>query len=389
MNRPGQELPSRPCGRASRRVRALWVASACVAALVAGAACESSDPVARGPSGLGGGAGAAGVCDANAGIEDVSGPSCAPLADDYTPRDEGSSTDAWPACISDANAYVPFDASIASLARVAAFEEIGALLAFGGARAPTAQDFLDARVVYTALEGIESRVVRREDEHYPPAPKLCRDMTPEEQAAYPDRCVGPVRIRPILNDAFQEGIAGVDPVGNAARIEAALVWFFYVSIYKEATTAADKAADVDSMWAKYTGGEPRESAFGLSRFVLARSREAHDRIWDGLLAVRCWRDLDHPTGVATDLALRDRARAQLDRALLRGLAVLVRQRVAALDCLAAWESVKILGGVLDREATVRDPARAALLRAELGKARPEDVDRAAVTAALDAVFPCP
>jgi hypothetical protein len=370
-------------------MKRIFVSIVATLSLTAAPACESSDPIAHTPdAGQGGGAGAV-LCDANEGIADVSGPSCAPLADDYTPRDAASKNDMWPACISDGNAYVAFNTNISSLARVAAFEEIGKILGFGGLSAPTSQDFLDARVVYTQEQGIESRVVRREDEHYPPAPLACRDMTVEEQAMYPDRCVGPVKIRPILNDAFQHGIEGKDPVGNAARIEGALIWFFYASIYKEATSAFLNPPDVDSMWAKYTGGEPRASALGLSRYIRPRSLEAHDRIWDGLLAVRCWRDLDNPTGPAMDVMLRDRARAQLDRALLRGLAVLVRQRAARLSCAAAWESVKIVGGVLDREATLRDPTNAGVLRAELAKARAEDVDRDKLIAALDAIFPCP
>jgi hypothetical protein len=356
--------------------------------VAAAAACEAEDPQVKNPIGSGGG-GNVSVCDADVGIEDVSGPSCAPLSDDYTPRESGSANDTWPACISDGNTYVKFDENISSLARVAAFEQIGVLLGFGGKKAPSPQDFLDARVLYSEEQGIESRVSRREDEHYPAAPMLCRDMTPEEQAKYPDRCVGPVKIRPILNAAFEAGIAGEDVVENAARIEGALLWFFYVSIYKEATSSAQNALDVDSMWAKYTGGEPRESSFGLSRYVVPRSREAHDRIWDGLLAVRCWRDLDNPTGVAMDLAMQQRARAQLDRALLRGMALITRQRALALPCAPAWETVKILATVLDREAEARDPAQAAALRAETQKTNADDVDKTKLVTALDALFPCP
>jgi hypothetical protein len=90
-----------------------------------------------------------------------------------------------------------------------------------------------------------------------------------------------------------------------------------------------------------------------------------------------------------DLALRDRARAQLDRALLRGMALILRQRIERSDCVAAWETVKILGTILDREATARDPANAAILRAEVQKPSAADVDVAAATGALDAIFPCP
>lgn len=356
--------------------------------IIAGGGCESSDPTPTSP--VDGGGGSAGVkCSPDEGTAPMDGSSCEPMPDDYTPRESNSSTDTWPACISDMNEYVQFDMNISSLARVAAFEQIRELLDVGGTGVPSPQDFLDARVIYAQEQGLESRVSRREDEHYPPAPAACRDMPPEEQQMYPDRCVGPVKIRPILNAAFEGGIAGESPAENAARIEASLLWFLYMSIYKEATTAAQVSVDVDSMWAKYTGGEPREKGIGLSAYVKARSPQAHDRIWDGLLAVRCWRDLDNPTGAAMDLALRDRARAQLDRALLRGMALIVRQRLENADCSAAWESAKILGSILDREATARDPANAAILRAEIQKSSAADVDVAAATGALDAIFPCP
>ena len=359
------------------------------ALVVAGVGCEAEDPKVTDPIGNGGSGGGVVTCDANAGISDISGPSCKPLADDYTPRDNASANDTWPACISDGNEYVKFDQNISSIARAVAFQQIGELLGFGGLKAPTPQDFLDARVIYTQEQGLESRVVRREDEHYPPAPKLCRDMTPDEQAQYPDRCVGPVRIRPILNLAFEEGINGNEPVLNAARIEAALLWFFYMSIYKESTTAASNVLDVDSMWAKYTAGEPRENPIGFAKYIQLRSQEAHDRIWDGLLAVRCWRDLDNPAGASMDPVMHELARTQLDRALIRGIALILRQRVQVLECEPAWETVEILGGILMREAQARDPQQAAIFIEEVSKRRPDPVDVPKLTAAIDALFPCP
>jgi hypothetical protein len=315
--------------------------------------------------------------------------SCAPAPTDYAPRQAASAQDQWAACVSDSNEYVPFNTSISSLARVGAWEEMGRVLGFGTAKAPTPAEFTEARVIYTREQGIESRVSRREDEHYPAVGKLCRDMSPDEQQANADRCVGPVKIRPILNAAFLDGINGVEPTVNAARIEAALLWQFYISAFKEATSSADAAVDTDSMWAKYTGGEPRTGGLGLARYVRARSLETHDRIWDGLLAVRCWRDLDNPTGPAMDLNMRNLARAQLDRALLRGMALIVRQRAALLPCRNSFETVKILGRMLGREAALRDPAAATVLAAEVDKADPAMVDKAALVGALDQLFPCP
>lgn len=353
------------------------------------AACEGDDPEATTPE-LGGGDPervVASLIDQNLVSRDPTG--CEPLADDYMPSAAGMGDDAWPACISDDDDYHIINPSIGALGRVAAFEDIAVLLGFGGGKVPTPEDFLAARLRYTEEQGIESRVVRREDEHYPPAPAACRDLSPEQQAQDPDRCVGPMQIRPILNAAFEAGIQGEDPVANASSIEGALLWFFYISSFKEATTCAVAAQDCDSMWAKYTGGEDREGGLGLARYVKPRSQMAHDRIWDGLLAVRCWRDLDNPMGEAMNLELRDQARAQLDRALLFGVAQIVSQRVAELPSEAAWQSTKILSQVLDREATLRDPAMAERLRAEFATDDAADVDPGAVTQAIDALFPCP
>lgn len=342
-----------------------------------------------GTGGIGGTGGTAGsgggpVCGAlDADIVQNDDPSCQQLATDYVPN----VNDTWQACISDDGQYHPFDVNISTLSRIAAFEKISKLLGWGTGKAPSSQEFLDARVEYSVDQGLESRVSRREDEHYPAAAIKCQDMTPEELAMHFDRCVGPAQIRPLLNAAFTAGIAGEDPVINAARLEAGLLWFLYMSTYKEATTCTDVQVDCDSHYAYYTGGEP-DTGLGLSRYVRARSEQAHAFTWNGVLAVRCWRDLDNPAGVAMDLALREKARAQLDRGLLRGVAVIVRQRALSLPCDAAWETVSILGKVLDREATARDPRSAQVMQGELAKGK-DAIDVATFVAALDTVFPCP
>ncbi len=332
-----------------------------------------------------GGAGGTPVCDSpDANVTAQDNAACTQADTDYEP----GQSDTWAACISDDGAYHPFDANISSIARVAAFEEIATLLGFGKGTAPTSQDFLDARVQYSLDQGLESRVSRREDEHYPAAAKKCQDMTPAELAMSPDRCVGPARIQPILNAAFQDGIDGKEPERNAARVEAGLLWFLYTSVYKEATTCTTTQVDCDSSYAYYTGGEAPGMGLGLSRYTRARSPQADDFVWNGVLGVRCWRDLDNPAGAAMDLGMRDKARAQLDRALLRGVALIVRQRAESLPCDASWETVAILGPVLDREATARDAANAQVLRDEIAKGK-DGIDVAAFLTALDAVFPCP
>lgn len=398
-----------PILRASMKVSFALAASL---ALLAG--CETGDPKSEGGSGgatttstttsMTGGAGgmttggaggmttggtggttAPPVCDspdANVAVNDNA--ACKQADTDYTP----GANDTWAACVSDDGAYHPFDPNITTIARVAAFEEIAKLLGFGAGKAPSSQEFLDARVKYSVDQGLESRVGRREDEHYAPAAKKCQDMTPDEIAMNPDRCVGPAKIQPILNAAFTDGIDGKEPELNAARIEAALLWFLYTSVFKEATTCAGTQADCDSSYAYYTGGEAPGAGLGLSRYTHARSPQADDFVWNGILGVRCWRDLDNPAGAAMDLTTRDKARAQLDRGLLRAVALIVRQRALALPCDAAWETVKILGGVLDREATARDAANAQILRDEIAKGK-DAIDVTAFVTALDAVFPCP
>lgn len=374
----------------ARRIPLLFVATSLLFAF----ACESEDPDPA--QGNIGDTSAGEVCDPSPdeNLETFEDPSCVPLDTDYTPRDEGSANDDYEACVSDGGEYVVSRAEgadgISAISRVGAFEEIREILGFPAEKVPSPDDFVAARVIYSREQGLESRVNRREDEHYPPLDEACQDLSEDEQEANADRCVGPAKIRPILLDAFQKGAQGEgDATVHAARIEAALLWFFYVSMHKEATSATVAKNDVDSVWAKYTGGEPRDGKpVGLARYVRARSEQVHDRIYDGILAVRCWRDLDD-ADTATDLEMRDRARAQLDRAALKGLALIVRSRVQKLDCPASFETVKILGGVLDREATERDPDRAAVLRTELAKSEPAQVDADAVATALDALFPCP
>ena len=67
----------------------------------------------------------------------------------------------------------------------------------------------------------------------------------------------------------------------------------YVSMHKEVTSATTAKDDIDSVWAKYTGGEQRDGKpIGFARYVRARSRQVHDRIFDGVpsvLKAELWR----------------------------------------------------------------------------------------------------
>lgn len=360
------------------------------------AACESANPAESGldAGGAGGGSGAQ-SCEADKGLAVRDAPSCTPLATDYQPRDHASSNDTWPACISDDGAYHPFDASVGSNARTAAFVEMGKLLGFGGGKVPTPNDFLDAKVAYSQPEGLQSRLSRREDTHFPAVmlegkETACRDLTADQIQANPDRCVGPAFLEPLIETALNEGAKGSDPVLNAARVEAGLLWFFYIAVFKEIETCGtgDKK-DCDSSTGYYGGAQTRANPIGFASYVKARSSQAHDRVWDGLLAVRCWRDLDSTVPLG-NLDLRKQAQAQVDRAMLRGLALIVRERLQNVAaCGAAFETVRVLGPALHRAAAEIDKAQAATLAAEVAKKDAVAVDVKAATAALDALFPCP
>ena len=387
-----------------RRCLTVWMISAAVAVALG---CEQEDPV---PTDGGahdaaadGGARADGNLRTDGSLDaaasdgapaDGAGPdggrTCMPLATDYSV----GATDMWPACVSDDGDYHRIEDSISSIARVMSFESIAALL-FDPTEDPSPSDFTNARMIYQEAEGLDSRVVRRYDPHFNvPDGTNCGDLgTP---AAFPDYCVGPARLQPMILDALNAGIAGSPSPSRvqAAKAEAGLLWFLYVSMFKESLTCTTTARDCDSAYAYYTGGEPARGGIGLASRIRAVDPAAHDRVWDGILAMRCWRDLD-AGDTATDTAMRDRARNQMDHAALDGIAGVVRARLMAMaassgDTASAHHAfVTTLGPLLLREATARSPSDAAVLTAAFDSATPEVLDAAATTAAIDRVFDCP
>jgi hypothetical protein len=330
---------------------------------------------------------------------------CQPRASDYRP----SAADAWPACVTDDADYHLISDSPSSIARVEGYVQVMERL-----RGPLdGTAFTDARTIYAQDEGLESRLVRREDLHYPPIPeeewepgvdgdKQC--SLPGNQAAYPDRCAGPARIAPILNDAFVAGQVGDgEPAVHAARIDAALLWFLYLSVYKEANTCFTSAAkDCDSSWAYYTGGANRAGGIGLAREVRDLSAQAHAAVWDGFSAFRCLRDLYPADDTASldDLPPEGRnlfadAQAQLDAALVHGWAVIVRDRLERQDAAcgaeaeANWAFLQIAGPVLAFEGQRRDADLWGSLAAIWDQETPTADDLESAVAVVDALFGCP
>lgn len=339
-----------------------------------------------------GGSSSSGFCESTpAFTEDVS--ACHPLATDYQPRAAAPDHTTWPACISDDNLFHQINATISSIARVDAFEQIADLL-WRGQVTPTADTFIDARVHYAADQGLDSRVQRRQDIHYPALTSGQTCNSAEVAAANPDRCAGPHKLLRVLNDAWAKGSLGEDVLVQAARIEASLLWFLYLSSLSEALSCAASIGDCDSQWAYYAGGAPRESPRGLGAYIDALGPQTHDRAYDASLAVRCWRDVDQAVP-ATNTALQDLALQQYDRALTRGMALILRQRFAMLSCStgaprgAAFSFIQTMAPWLDRAARAADPTAADALAAEVAKADPAAVNVAAAQSALDALFACP
>ncbi len=351
-------------------------------------------------------------------ISPIDEAACEVLATDYQPRVNMSKDDMWAACVVDNGVYTQVDAKVpGSVARVVQYEAAAKLLWRDGV-VPTKEDFTAARDAYITPEGLESRLVRREDLHYPAIPMNEWDPQVESDKQctiealwmkYPERCVGPSTMQPLIDAAFAAGQTGDgDAQVHAATIHATLDWFLYLSIYKEAETCASvKAADCDSAWAYYTGGETIDKGIGIAADLRVTSKNTHERIHDGILAVRCWRDHEQMNGMypllpmidADGLAEFERGWEQLDEALHRGFALLIRNQLVSYlegSCgkndaylPAVWAYLKVAGPALQREADERDAGTAAALKTLWGAADPSVEQLEAGLAALDAIFPCP
>jgi len=329
---------------------------------------------------------------------------CSPSPNDYQP----GADDGYPECTTDDGSYSLVDGTPSSIARVEAYEEVLSMLAADR----SVDGFTAARAKYSEEEGLESRLQRREDLHFAEIPESDWDpgvdgdkqcTVPSNVAAYPERCAGPALIAPVMNDAFAAGQTGEGEADvHVARIEAAGLWFLYLSVYKEANTCfSGKAKDCDSAWAYYTGGFDRAGGIGLAADIRGVSTDAHDAIWDGFSAFRCIRDVypadDTPAVADLDMdgqALLCSAQNQLTTALDFGLAQLVRTRLEALKNLdgveaeSAWAGLEVLGPVLDRAGNERDAASYGALESFWSAGPPELAAIDAAVQSLDAVFSC-
>lgn len=324
--------------------------------------------------------------------------SCKCSVDDYSPRFNNSQNDTWPACISDAYSgkYVPVGTSTSAAGRTLAFDQMGALLWKKGS-IPTSADFTSARDLYATSQGIGSRVARRQDIHYPEVPGNDKFACSTEAVAiqYPDRCAGPGRLKPIIDAAFVDGIANNKPWVQAARIEAALLWFSYLSTLSEQWTSSfDNLADVDSSCGYFMGGTERSKPTGLGKYIQQLDAETYDRAFDGILAARCFRDLDKALP-STCTLFYDRAIQQTDKALIRGMALILRDRMARVLVVAGGQQqaemqfVNVLGLLLDRAARAIDSTRADTLKIITQATTVNGMNVSQGQAQIDALFSCP
>ena len=334
-------------------------------------------------------------CQGPAFTENVS--ACTPGANDYRPRVNMSMNDTWAACITDDN-MIHFLSGMtpSSAARTAAFDSMGVRL-WKNPKPLTADDFLNARNDYSVTNGLGSRVARRQDVHFTELPngnKLgCSD--PAIAPSFPERCYGPNVLKPIVDDAFAQGLVGNQPRLQAARMEAALLWFFYLSTLSEIWTSSfDNINDVDSSLAYYNAAQSRATPQGLGKYIQALGPETYDRGFDATLASRCWRDLDKVLPAA-NTTLYNQALAQNDKALLRGMALILRDRFGQLSCStgvqqqANLEFVKLMGGFMDRAVRAMDATKADALKVQYTAASAAQVDVAKSQQLLDSLFPCP
>ncbi|HET6343374.1 MAG TPA: hypothetical protein VFH51_00525 [Myxococcota bacterium] len=379
-------------------MRAPWlVISWVAAALAVTTGCSGSDQDTK--SGSQGEGYNVGSCASAAYTENLA--ACTPAATDYQPRAGHLSTNGWPACVSDDNSWHLMGASIPPAAsRVAAYVQMGTKLWHNTSR-PSKEDFLAARDLYSIEEGLASRIGRRQDISYAEISSdkfACSD--PNVAVAHPDRCAGPGKLKPIIDDAFVNGIAQTKPLVQAARLEAALTWFFYLSMTSEVWTCSfDDITDCDAAGGYYTQLTQRGTPTGMAAAVHAQSPGTHDRIYDALLAARCWRDVDAAMPAAdnenTAGGLYNKAQAQLSKAALRGEALLLRERIGWIACGSADNQeaniayVSVLGGLIDHAAAAIDATQAAALRAFTSAPTNDSAKIVAAQAALDALFACP
>ncbi len=347
------------------------------------------------------------------------GQSCVADSTNYNPDIAKRDQTLWPTCIVDADKtdkwvlVDPMGQTPAASSRTEAFEGFRAKLDYTSMVA-SEQDFADIRTAYLIPEGLQSRITRRPDYHWVefPIPDLNACKHTPVDPAYEKVCAGPLQIEPIINEAFSIGQAqaGHSPAEvriQMARLEAAFLWFFYLSVYSEIHTArTEDPADVDSSLGYYTANHEENAATisGLARYVRDLDPATHARVWNGHRAARCWRSQAGDTGSllfdkigdAPDDLRWKAARKQLDQAALHGISLIVKDRLGEFNTeadaevkAAHWAFIKVLGPVLYRAMDILAPSQSTALKAEIDKTDTSMVNAQAAIDAISNVYVCP
>jgi hypothetical protein len=353
-------------------------------------ACESDDDTSStGGTTAGTTAGAEGGTPAGAeGGTPAGAEGGTPVTCVVAPNDYPGST--WGACISDDGTYHSITGSTSAAARTAVFEAIGDLLWRNDSL--TATSFVDAELLYAEDEGLQSRVVRRYDAHVAkPEGADCKQA--DAGTLWPEYCVGPAKILPVVLSAFDGGQSDMELKANARRLEAGLLWFFFVSTFKESYSCKDAIEDCDSSLGYNNGSKQlSEDGIGFGGLVQELDANAYQALFNAHLAVRCWREADSAE-VSTMPDVQQKALDQLDRALNHGLALILSDRLtkfaAGNDAQKAeyWAFLEVLGPVIQDAAEKVDATMAGHLA--MGWAQGAQIDVEMQKQHLMMLFPCP
>jgi hypothetical protein len=301
-------------------------------------------------------------------------------------------------CISDDEElaeYHPIGSEIPATSYMEAFERIRELI-FEADAEVTRQEFRAARDVYRETNGFRLAVRQMTDPHYEvPDGTDCTSDPMAQQ--YPGHCVGRTLSSTIARN-FEQGVKRAPSEIRrvyAARIRASFLWFFYVATYKAAVDCTTDPTSCDKAFGYFTGGRNRRATcIGFEEELLVGDPAAHLAAWHGLLALRCWRDVDDGP-VAKNLAMRDCALRLYDHALLDGMASFVRgyfnwsAETTGATREYAFVFARTLAPVLLRAMEERSPEDAQVLRTALARESGDAIDTTAVAEAIDRVFRSP
>jgi hypothetical protein len=216
-------------------------------------------------------------------------------------------------------------------------------------------------------------------------------------AQYPARCVGSSVLVPEIQKNLS-AVFGAPILDEASALSGYLLCAGYLAIRFEAWACSQGLGSAcDGSWAFYNVASPRRTWAGFAGFTteFPGGQTTDDRIFDGLLALQCWRDVDRAVPPARS-DLLGAAMRQLDFGLQHALAANVHIDLTASACqnsqsegLPLSTALNAMAMCLVPAAKERDAALGRQLEQMLSAASTSGVDPVALGNLLDALFPCP